>query len=348
MGWMAGAQEFRWNIETNSPEPPPATVSPRPISYEGPRPAAYDSPPATRSNDLTARSVDQGMALYYADYLNGEPTAYGEIYRLDQMTAAHKTLPLGTLVKVTRIDNGASVTVRINDRGPFCEGCIIDLSRVAAEQLDLLRIGKTRVSLQIVGSSTNNPPAPVRRDLVARGADAVPAQYNAPTANNVPTSYDAPIGYGASRTGAPQGSIIVNPTGRDMVVRSPQATNAPASYSTIQTSPQLTARSVSQPTEVIPPAAGHRPEEVFILSNPIKGYAVQLGSYRTYANAERHVVALQKRGFDQIFVYQEKGSSGETLHRVIVAPFLSTTEAKNYLNDLREFHQLDGIVVHML
>lgn len=323
MGWMAQAQEFRWNTETNTPVPPPTTTTQRPV--------AYDSPQAMRTNDLTARSVNQGLALYYADYLNGEPTAYGEVYRVDQMTAAHKTLPLGTIVKVTRIDNGASVTVRINDRGPFCEGCIIDLSRVAAEQLDLIRIGKTRVSLEVMGSSTTNPPAP-GRDWVARGGNAVPAEY------------EAPIGYGASRTGAPQGRIIVNPDGRDMQLRSPQS----ASPATTQTRPQTTARSVAaQPTTVTPPAAGHHPDEVFILSNPIQGFAVQLGSYRDYVNAERHVVALQKRGFDQIFVFQEPGPSGATLNRVIVAPFRSATEAKSYLNDLRDLYQMDGIVVHM-
>lgn len=79
-----------------------------------------------------------GLASFYHSSLAGNLTANGEIYRPGAMTAAHQWLPFGAKVRVTRRDTGRSVTVRINDRGPFVEGRIIDLSTAAAEKLDLI------------------------------------------------------------------------------------------------------------------------------------------------------------------------------------------------------------------
>ena len=93
---------------------------------------------------------ETGYALFYADYFEGNPTALGETYRHDQMTAAHPKLPLGTIVKVTRMDNGRSTTVRINDRGAYCDECVIDLSRAAAQQIGLVQRGHGSVELELV------------------------------------------------------------------------------------------------------------------------------------------------------------------------------------------------------
>ena len=103
---------------------------------------------------------ETGDALFYADYFEGNPTALGETYHHHLMTAAHPKLPLGTIVKVTRLDNGLTTTVRINDRGAYCDNCVIDLSRAAAQQIDLLRVGRARVALTVLGFSNTNPPTP--------------------------------------------------------------------------------------------------------------------------------------------------------------------------------------------
>src|SRR5882724_6177449 len=76
-----------------------------------------------------------GKASFYSDSFEGSPTASGEKYRASKMTAAHKSLPFGTVVKVTNLANNESVKVTINDRGPFVEGRVIDVSRAAAEKL---------------------------------------------------------------------------------------------------------------------------------------------------------------------------------------------------------------------
>jgi len=97
-------------------------------------------------------SQKQGEASYYAEKFVGRTTANGEIFDQDVLTAAHRSLPFGTRVRVTRIDhlNQPSVVVRINDRGPFKRGRIIDLSKKAARRLQMIRDGIAEVRLEVV------------------------------------------------------------------------------------------------------------------------------------------------------------------------------------------------------
>jgi rare lipoprotein A len=93
--------------------------------------------------------VEQGEASYYADSLHGNKTASGEPYDKNGMTAAHRTLPFGTPVKVTVIETGKSVKLVINDRGPHAKGRIIDVSGAAADKLGLRKAGHAPVKLEI-------------------------------------------------------------------------------------------------------------------------------------------------------------------------------------------------------
>ncbi|MCX7929738.1 MAG: septal ring lytic transglycosylase RlpA family protein [Chlorobi bacterium] len=92
----------------------------------------------------------RGMASYYHDEFHGRRTASGEIFQQHHLTAAHQTLPLGTLVRVVNLKNGRSVVVRINDRGPFVGGRILDVSRAAAEKLGMLADGLANVEMIIL------------------------------------------------------------------------------------------------------------------------------------------------------------------------------------------------------
>jgi rare lipoprotein A len=94
--------------------------------------------------------AEVGLASYYGAEAHGGPTASGETFNMYGMTAAHKTLPLGVEVKVTNLENGKSVVVRINDRGPFIEGRIIDLSYAAAKKIDMLDEGVVQVKLEVL------------------------------------------------------------------------------------------------------------------------------------------------------------------------------------------------------
>ncbi|MBA4057824.1 MAG: septal ring lytic transglycosylase RlpA family lipoprotein [Marivirga sp.] len=94
--------------------------------------------------------VQTGKASFYADKFEGIPTASGEKYKHSKLTGAHKTLPFGTKVRVTNLANDKSVEVTINDRGPYVEGRVIDLSKEAAEQLGFLNSGLTDVKLEVI------------------------------------------------------------------------------------------------------------------------------------------------------------------------------------------------------
>jgi rare lipoprotein A len=105
--------------------------------------------------------IQTGKASFYANSFEGRPTANGEKYRANKFTAAHKTLPFGTVVKVTNLANKESVNVKINDRGPYVEGRVIDLSKAAAEKLKFFSQGVADVSIEIIddadGKGKNQP-----------------------------------------------------------------------------------------------------------------------------------------------------------------------------------------------
>lgn len=110
-------------------------------------------PPAAPSPGWT----ETGIASWYGNPYHGRKTSSGEVFDMNQMTAAHRTLPFGAMVKVTNLENRRTVMVRINDRGPFVEGRIIDLSRAAAREIGLLGPGLARVRIELAGYT--NPEA---------------------------------------------------------------------------------------------------------------------------------------------------------------------------------------------
>jgi rare lipoprotein A len=102
------------------------------------------------SGGAESAHTEEGRASFYAKELEGGTTASGETYRSDALTAAHRTLAFGTKVKVTNLDNGKSVEVVINDRGPHAEGVIIDVSYSAAQALDMIDAGIVRARIEVV------------------------------------------------------------------------------------------------------------------------------------------------------------------------------------------------------
>ncbi len=118
--------------------------APRPVGVEAVRPGW----------------TEEGMASWYGgeDGFEGKPTASGEIYDGSRLTAAHRDLPLGTIVDVTNLDTGRNVRVRINDRGPFVKGRIIDLSRAAAREIALIGPGIGTVRLRVISMGVEPEP----------------------------------------------------------------------------------------------------------------------------------------------------------------------------------------------
>ncbi|MEA5579803.1 septal ring lytic transglycosylase RlpA family protein [Nodularia harveyana UHCC-0300] len=116
-----------------------------------PEPATISLPQPAQQIANKRRGILQGIASFYGRGFAGRPTATGERFNPEAMTAAHRTLPFGTRVRVTNTRNGRSVVVRINDRGPFIRGRIIDVSTGAARSLGMIRSGVAPVKVEVIG-----------------------------------------------------------------------------------------------------------------------------------------------------------------------------------------------------
>ncbi len=130
--------------------PPPVTEE----KIKQPKPyrvGKYWYHPLSHARDFRER----GIASWYGDAFHGKQTSSGEIYDMHAMTAAHKTLPLGVFVRVTNLKNDKSIEVRINDRGPFVRGRIIDLSYTAAKKLDIVGPGTAPVEVVALGAPSS-------------------------------------------------------------------------------------------------------------------------------------------------------------------------------------------------
>ena len=158
-GAAAFAASFALLAGCATPSPGDAAAAPvfaAPVSDE-PAPgrrADVEAAPeseARAADALRPRAIFKGIASWYGPGFHGRQTANGEIFDQHAMTAAHRTLPLASLVRVTRIDTGRSVLLRINDRGPYVEGRVIDLSLAAAEALGFIEEGLAEVRVEALG-----------------------------------------------------------------------------------------------------------------------------------------------------------------------------------------------------
>jgi rare lipoprotein A len=113
--------------------------------------------PAFAQDAAAAAPALEGIASYYGDGFHGRKTSSGEVFDKNDYTAAHRTLPFGTLVAVTNLDNGKRVIVRVNDRGPFAKDRVIDLSENAARAVGMIASGTARVRLSIVQGMSPGP-----------------------------------------------------------------------------------------------------------------------------------------------------------------------------------------------
>lgn len=136
----------------NSPPPSTAAETPNPTpppnSTAAPKPKRAKTPPTPAPAGYT----EEGKASWYGNPFNGRRASNGEIYDMYKLTAAHRTMPFDTMVKVTNLNNGKTTTVRITDRGPFVDNRIIDLSLAAAREIDSIGPGVVPVRLEVLGN----------------------------------------------------------------------------------------------------------------------------------------------------------------------------------------------------
>ena len=246
-------------------------------------------------------------ASYYGEAFNGRPTSSGEIFNMNAYTAAHKTLPFGTFLEVTNLENGKKVVVRVNDRGPFVPNREIDLSKAAAKSLGMISRGITRVSIKRVDSLDHA--ALMATTDVYSDTPAAPAQKETPFASEtqpeaVPVQKDAVPDTPAKGSG----------TAVEAQTTPSQVTPAQASQSnTTQRQPASVDQQTAKPETVKGVAnrsASAQPEQtpapVYLPGTSGVLWRIQLGAFAREENALRLVVQLRKAGFDPAYERTEK------------------------------------------
>jgi rare lipoprotein A len=261
---------------------------------------------------------EEGRASYYGKKFHGRRTSNLEVYDMYAFTAAHKTLPLPSFARVTNLDNGRSVIVRVNDRGPFHAGRVIDLSWAAAVKLDMHRAGTARVRVEALAPGAQSTYA------AATPAPAAPAAH-APTAIDALVA-DLPEGASAVPAGARDDAPA---SWRFEVPRDGQARGAEAfdAWLAERGARVATGRPSDGParSDAMTPAAAAATETVTLVEAPAapvapaSGVQLQVGSFSARDNADRVLAHLHGAGIAQARI--ESGqSAGRPVWRVRIGP----------------------------
>ena len=276
---------------------------------------------------LNAQSEEFGVASYYADAFDGRKTASEEVYDKNKMTAAHKELPFGTMIRVTRLDNNRSVVVRVNDRGPFISGRIVELSKSAAQKVGLIRDGIAEVKVEVVKKRD------VQDEMTAKSA-AAPK----PKLTEVPTSFE-------NKEAKP---VVVVPESVK-VVREPTAAPAPKKTAPVakKAAPKKTTTTKKAATaKLVQNSKDPGLYQIQLIRPEKKGYGVQVAYMKDYENVFRQVTELQAKWFDNILVsVQENGK--ETKYRILLGPFATQDKAEAYKSSLAKKKGIKGFVVDL-
>jgi rare lipoprotein A len=276
---------------------------------------------------------ETGIASWYGEQFHAKQTANGEIFDMNEVSAAHKTLPLPSLVRVTNLENGRSMVIRVNDRGPFAPGRIIDLSRRSAQLLGTDRSGLARVRVQILGDEsraiadamTRGRPEPVMVASAAAAStasDAVPVQVRPDVPNAAPRASVA-----VQALPLPASGSAATPAPPVAVAPAPSGVMAEASAGAVAR--QVAALTPPQPNVTTVPVV---PTEIY----------VQAGAFQNVQNAIRLSGQLATIGRATV---SPKPIRGQTLYRVRFGPFLTVDEADQTLNRVIQAGFADARVI---
>ncbi|MCB9080410.1 MAG: septal ring lytic transglycosylase RlpA family protein [Lewinellaceae bacterium] len=276
---------------------------------------------------FSLNAQEYGVASFYANDFQGDKTASGELYDMNKLTAAHKMLPFGTRVKVTRMDNNKSVIVRVNDRGPYIAGRVIEVSYAAAKQLGMVADGQVEVRLDIMGNSDISAVEPVKNTQVpAPQRDANPTPTQPTTANTTTTVTVTPIP-------APEKPKT-------------QATTTTTAASTSPATPAKPQQAADQPP-LLRSSLKNGLYKIEIREPEHKGLAVQIAALGNYESVMEKIAELQGKWFDNILVSAETGGSNSRVYKVMLGPFDDRKAADNYLKNLKRKYKMSGFVVDL-
>ena len=307
--------------------PPAAPSVPDAIPRLEPR-ARYGNPPFYdvfgKRYYVLSSSVgywERGVASWYGPGFHKERTSTGELYDMYGMTAAHKTLPLPAYVRVTNLQNGRSIVVRVNDRGPFVGNRIIDLSYTAAAKLDMLRNGTAMVEVRAIDPSV--PPLP---PVVT--ASTIPAASTSPAASPTPTASSTPAAASTSAAAPVAAALVIMP-----LAATPPAAAPPAAAPSAAVSPTAAPGATTSPA--VPPAiaATNAAPEAASASGAAPaapGFTrptlfIQAGAFSDPANAERLAQKLRGDNLGKVFVRNDV-IAGRKMYRVRIGPVPDVAE----------------------
>lgn len=268
-----------------------------------------------------AQNVENGVAVIYSDGYQGKPTASGEIYDRWQFTASHRTLPFGTTVRITRLDNGRSTTVKINDRCAFPDNRILDLSPAAGNALDMMQMGYAQVRLEVLSQPSTGSPSTFAQNNYTTG---VPTEYN--TFSSRGPSSTTPINYGPVPPATSNASTPYYSSAQPTPYNNYSYGAIPNSYDATTTGNQLTPRGGAA-------------------TNPVGGYALQLGAYSQSVNLNRQMAFLNQQGYQNVYWKESKTSKGTKIYKLYLGNFPSYEEAQMLANQIKQQLLLGSIVV---
>ena len=250
---------------------------------------------------------EYGTASYYGDEFHGRKTASGEKYNKSDLTCAHKTLPFGTKIRVTRLDTKNSVIVRVNDRGPFIKGYVVDLSRKAADAIDMLDDGVVKVKIEVVekkSAQKDDTPEPS-------------------------TGTTKPEERSTSKTEGSKGVKDLKPTQTTGPDREAPKTEKPAAK---PVNNNKTAPAVAKPVT----AKNFQDKGLYQLElkePEKKGYGIQVSTLNNADRVFKEVAKLQGNWPDKVLVSIEpdKNDESKTAYKLIIGPFTDKKSAERNL-----------------
>jgi len=249
--------------------------------------------------------MEEGIASWYGQDFHGKRTANGERYDMNAITAAHPTLPLPSLVKVTNLDNGRVLEVRINDRGPFHGKRIIDLSRRSAQLLGFYEAGTARVRVEIDAQQSLD----LKNMALKRNPPEMPQVAAIPRGTVQASSLPPPV----------QVTANVQPVAAAPKAKPPQA-------------------------KVVSPPVAPKPAVAIPASGPATGLFIQAGAFSEIANAHRLEQQLQDLGIGSVLILPVTSGARE-IFRVRMGPLVDQPQAEALLTRVKSYGYDDAQIV---
>ena len=288
------------------------------------------------------KAQDYGIATYYDDSFHGRRTSSGEIYNKNKLTAAYKKYDYGTILKVTRLDNKRSVRVRVIDNGPFIKGRLIELSKAAAQRLDMIGLDEVEVRVELyekgdgivddtnievgMAATNNKNPEVEPYDVDEPKKKTKPIVEAKPPK---PTNVEPKVKKAVKTTSAKPQHIAAKPVEKKA---------APPKAKALEKEAILVRKGDYRTYDLY---------KIQVLRPQRKGFGVQVAYISNYENVMKQIAELQDKWFKNILLSIEKGKNGKPIYKIILGPFPDKKTALSYKKRLKRKKRINGFLVDL-